>query len=83
MFARARRPPSNMAGCAFMCCMRPTLAAGSLADGPVKAAAVAAKATINFIVSNLSAGSFTTRAPRLDGDLVSLVRLKNASKKKE
>ena len=49
MFARARRPPSNMAGCAFMCCMRPTLAAGSLADGPVKAAAVAAKATINFI----------------------------------
>ena len=43
-----------MAGCAFMCCMRPTLAAGSLADGPVKAAAVAAKATINFIFETWS-----------------------------
>ena len=70
-----------MAGC-WVLVTRATPAVGRRAGGAVKAAAVAAKATINFIVQNLSAGSFTTRAPRLDGDLVSLVRLKNASKKK-
>ena len=81
MFARARMPPRSMAGC-WVLVTRATPAVGRRAGGAVKAAAVAAKATINFIVQNLSAGSFTTRAPRLDGDLVSLVRLKNASKKK-
>ena len=70
-----------MAGCCALV-TRATPAVGRRAGGAVKAAAVAAKATINFIVQNLSAGSFTTRAPRLDGDLRSLVRFKTASNKK-
>ena len=58
MFARARRPPRSMAGC-WVLVTRATPAVGRRAGGAVKAAAVAAKATINFIVQNLSAGSFT------------------------
>ena len=63
LFARARRPPRSMAGCALVCSVRPTLADGRRADGP-KAVAVAARARTSFIVQTCSSGSFTTRALR-------------------
>ena len=67
MFARARRPPRSMLGCTLTCSVRPTLADGRRAVGPTKAWAVAARATINFIFSNLSSGSFTSRCTEAGG----------------
>ena len=79
MFARARRPPSNMAGCALVCSVRPTLADGRRAAGPVKAAAEAARATTSFILvwrlETCPIGSFfkTGSTDREPSDLVCLL----------
>ena len=52
MFARARRPPRSMAGC-WVLVTRATPAVGRRAEGPVKAATLAASARTSFMVFKL------------------------------
>ena len=79
MFARARRPPRSMLGCALTCSVRPTLADGSRAAGPVNAATLVARARTSFIfgwsIETCPTGSFfkTGSTDREPSDLVCLL----------